>query len=336
MAAASSIVRSVDEALTSLQLALGERPGLVTVVGHRVYSDEGETEAGIVDPQDRTTLAHWRRLVQEFLAAGYRFVSPSTLAEGTAGAAERCAMLTLDDGYFHHSRLLPLLQELDVPAVFFISPRHVMEQKAFWWDVLYRERRRQRVDEETIAEEIGWHKGLLTEQIERRVEAEFGPQALRPVSDLDRSFTAGGLREFASDPHVSIGNHTVDHAILTNYTEEECRWQIGEAQRLLTELCGQTPQILSYPCGMYSDRVVEAARASGLSFAVTSEAGKVRLPVQPGSDEAMRLKRFVPRGYLDIERQCRHFRRDWGVRDLLRKVGVRGRLGGKERRGQGR
>ena len=42
---------------------------------------------------------------------------------------------------------------------------------------------------------------------------------------------------------------------------------------------------------------------------------------------AMRLKRFVPRGYLDIERQCRHFRRDWGVRDLLRKVGVRGGWG---------
>ena len=41
-------------------------------------------------------------------------------------------MLTFDDGYYNNHLALPVLEEFDVPALFFISTNHVKQQKCFW------------------------------------------------------------------------------------------------------------------------------------------------------------------------------------------------------------
>ena len=47
--------------------------------------------------------------------------------------------ITFDDGYYNNTLALPILEEFDVPAAFFICSDNVQQNRCFWWDVLYRE-----------------------------------------------------------------------------------------------------------------------------------------------------------------------------------------------------
>ena len=58
----------------------------------------------------------------------------------------------------------------------------------------------------------------------------FGPDALRPRNDVDRPFKPDELKTFAQSKCVYVGNHTVNHGILTNYSPDEMRRQVQGAQ----------------------------------------------------------------------------------------------------------
>jgi hypothetical protein len=137
------------------------------------------------------------------------------------------------------------------------------------------------------------------------VQGLFGRDALVPVSDVDRPFTPLELLDFASHPLISVGNHTTDHATLTNYSPEEVHAQIQDAQDDLRRMTGKLPAIIAYPNGNESPAVVDAARSAGLLFGVGVRPGRNHLPLQPGSPEAMTLRRFTLTGDGAIEAQCR-------------------------------
>ena len=95
-------------------------------------------------------------------------------------------LLTFDDGYYNNIRALPVLEEFNVPAVFFVSTEHVKQNKCFWWDVLHRERAAQGASFVQIYREGLAFKAFRTEQIEEALKKRFGPQAFFPRGDLDR------------------------------------------------------------------------------------------------------------------------------------------------------
>ena len=83
-------------------------------------------------------------------------------------------LIPFDDGYYNNVRALPVLEEFDVPAVFFISTDHVRRGKAYWWDVIFREfgRRGRTKDEVRVAQNKC--KRLKTGAVEAWLKAEFG------------------------------------------------------------------------------------------------------------------------------------------------------------------
>src|SRR5260370_6334542 len=164
---------------------------------------------------------------------------------------------------------------------------------------------------------------MKTEEVEFDLKKEFGKDALRPVGDLDRPFTPSELREFAGHRLVSIGNHTKNHAILTNYSLAEAREQIQGAQDAIQEMTGKIPEMISYPNGNSSTQIEQAAQDAGLQLGVVVRRGKNRLPLKTGPHEAMSLNRFILWADREIEAQSRTSRANISLYRLLESLKMR-------------
>lgn len=149
---------------------------------------------------------------------------------------------------------------------------------------------------------------------------------MRPVSDVDRPFRPRELREFARHTLVHLGNHTQDHAILTNYPPPERRAQIQNCQDSIEEMTGIRPRMIAYPNGNKSADVYEATREAGLAFGIGIRPGRNVLPLVPGSSDAMSLKRFTLRGDHSIDSQCRASRASVSLYRTLNDIRQRTKL----------
>ena len=312
------ILRSADAAVAAAYLSVfRERDGLVPLLFHSLFRDESQIAQNVVDPLDRTTVARFRGVAEYFLSHGYRFVTPENVLAGLPPDG-KYAMLTFDDGYFNNTLALPVLEELSVPATFFISADHVRLGKCFWWDVLYRERLARGATERQIYREGQHLKRLPSEQIEQDLKGWFGDGCLAPRGDVDRPFTPAELQQFARHPLVRIGNHTANHAILTNYAPGDARRQVEAAQEWLEETTGVTAVSIAYPNGDHSDPVVNTCRDVGLKLGFTVRPRKTALPLNGSPDRLMRLGRFTPHAQGPVETQCRAYRSDLQLYDIFR------------------
>ena len=305
-----SILRCTDATIAAAYLSLfRERDGLIALLFHSLFRDEREMGLNHVDPLDRVTVAHFRNLVGYFRSHGYRFVAPEDLLAGLPPRG-KFAMLTFDDGYFNNTLALPVLEEFAAPATFFISADHVRLGKCFWWDVLYRERVARGATDAEVYRESQRLKRLRTEAIEQELTSQFGGGCLAPRGDVDRPFTPAELKQFAAHPHVRVGNHTADHAILTNYSPAEAREQVARAQGWLAEATGVAPAAIAYPNGDHDETVLRVCREAGLTMGFTVRPRKEPLPLEPTSDRLMRLGRFTPHAESAVAVQCRTYRSD--------------------------
>ena len=88
------------------------------------------------------------------------------------------------------------------------------------------------------------------------------------------------LKDFSKDEYVIIGNHTADHAILTNCSTEEIQNQIQKAQNDLANITGKIPKYFSYPNGNYSNKIIEVVRGLNFNLAFTMTRRKNYLPLK--------------------------------------------------------
>jgi peptidoglycan/xylan/chitin deacetylase (PgdA/CDA1 family) len=290
---------------------------------HSLFESKREVDHGLLDPQQGITVAMFRDFVADFCHHGYRFVSPGEIIAGLHQPGPY-ALISFDDGYANNLRALPVLEEFAAPAVFCVSANHVVTGKPFWWDVLYREAAKRRWPGKQLERMRIALKRLRTEDAEALIVAEFGGGQSRktafdtPASDtrgfgagafgtacdLDRPFTPAELRGLARHPLVHIGNHTWDHAILSNYSAPEVRQQIERAQQSLAELTGRVPEIIAYPNGNVSTEIEAAVRECGIQLGLTVRPGNNAIPRALRTMPNLHLRRHALRGDRDIATQC--------------------------------
>jgi peptidoglycan/xylan/chitin deacetylase (PgdA/CDA1 family) len=312
------MIRSTDAAVAGAYLSVfSERNALLNFLFHSLFRDENEIQRDQIDPLQHTTVKQFRVFIEYYLEHDYQFVSPSDLAAGLR-ADKKYAMISFDDGYYNNTLALPILEEYNVPAVFFVCSDNVQRNRCFWWDVLYRELAAQGMPRQEIYRKGLEQKTDRTSVIEERLTSQFGPRAFLPRSDIDRPFSISELRDFANRPGVHIGNHTAGHAILTNYADDEIRDQIQSAQIILREMLGATPIAIAYPNGGYDDRVLRIARESGLQLGFTTRQMKTTLPIDPNESRLLTLGRFSLRGNSPVLKQCRTCRSDLQLYGKLR------------------
>jgi peptidoglycan/xylan/chitin deacetylase (PgdA/CDA1 family) len=283
---------------------------------HVLFEDKAAMARQLVDPQQHITTQIFTEFIAYYQACGYTFVAPADVLRGL-DATGKYVLITFDDGYYNNHLALPILRHYGVPATFFISTYHVQANRAFWWDVVYRKRQRQPLPATAQEAEYALLKGLCHREVDAYLQANFGEDALRPVSDLDRPFTPAELQAFAREPEVVLGNHTAHHAVLTNYAPPAAAQELAECQQYLTQLVGDEPVAVAYPNGNYSPATVAAAAQVGLQLGVTVEAGKNYLPLASTLVDNLQLKRFLLWGNQDIQAQCTLFRTDFHLKQLL-------------------
>ena len=260
-------------------------------------------------PQQGTTPEFFASLIEYFLSAGYRFISPEELDTGVDPRG-KYAMLTFDDGYFNNSRAVPVLERFQVPATIFVSALHVTESRGFWWETLYHVRSRQGKTDQQIGQEMQVLNALRTTEILNRISPELGNEIFTWRGDADRPFSLAELREISRHPLVNIGNHTADHDILISCSPKEAEATIGAAQDVLKEITGKSPISIAYPNGNVNERVCDIAKAQGLRIGFAAFRRKEYLPNALHPERRMILGRFPPLGNLGIQRQADYFRSD--------------------------
>ncbi len=295
-----------------------EGNSLIIFAFHSVVKDEKEYDKNVIDPSLSITVDKLRRVIDYFLGCGYRFVGPRDVLNGLHDG--KYVMMTFDDGYSNNLNAVSLLSEYEIPAVIYLSTGHIEKGKSFWWDVLYRERMKSGVSARKLLFEKQKFKSMTNEEIERYMIGNFGEKSLRPICDIDRPFAPseiGGLSRVAA---ISWGNHTSEHAILTNYPADKVRTQISGANRRICEMTGEMPISIAYPNGLYSAEIVAISQELGLRLGVTTEKIKNRFPVDYGT--LMTLGRFSFNNRVDVVRQCEVFRSDintYAIRNFIKR-----------------
>jgi peptidoglycan/xylan/chitin deacetylase (PgdA/CDA1 family) len=259
-----------------------------------------------VHPSQCNTTDQLRALVEFYLDVGYRFVGPTDVLSGLDGNCN--VLLTFDDGYFNNSLARPILDEFQVPALFFISTAYVLEGKPYWPDVVYRRRCAGGHSRKDIGREISLLKSLSPAELESRLRMEFGDNMLKTAGDMDRPFRPHELAEFAKHPLVHLGNHTRDHAMLTRLDLLEARRQIASAQYDLTQISGVAPRAIAYPYGDYTTAVIQAAAAEGISLGFTTEKFKSSIPDLYAGSNLLQIGRLHLRNDRALATQLEVFR----------------------------
>ena len=275
-----------------------DSPVLITYLFHSLFRDEAQIEQGQIDPQQRLTVDQFRRFVAHYTQAGYQFVSHHDIHAGLDPAG-RYVMATFDDGYYNNHLALEVLDQFTAPAVFFISTGHVKTGRGFWWDALYRSRKTPAGA--ALLARRGELKAMPTDRVEATLRQELGDDCLQPRGDVDRPLTPDELKAFNQQcAFAHFANHTVDHAILTNYDDAGKTAQIAGAQQDLKQWLGEDATFISYPNGNYDLATLRIARQAGLNLGITVEKRRNDLPIT----QPMQLGRFTLWGTDDIDAQC--------------------------------
>ncbi|MET0818060.1 MAG: polysaccharide deacetylase family protein, partial [Solirubrobacteraceae bacterium] len=174
-----------------------------------------------------------------------------------------------------------------------------------------------------IQSEIARLKALRPDLIERYVLEQFGPGALIPREDLDRPLTPRELQRLAAERQIGLGNHTMDHVILTTVGRAEVESQLAGACRYLEDATGAPVRTVAYPNGDYDQQIVDVARGLGHTVGVTTLRRKEL--VAQMHQHRYELGRFQFERQTDLMAQMRAIRSGFHLADALRRV--KGRSG---------
>jgi peptidoglycan/xylan/chitin deacetylase (PgdA/CDA1 family) len=264
-------------------------PARLTIVRHhRVYAD-GEQPLYALGVSQSTLAGQLRACVRARL-------TPVTVGEGldwlAAGEHGQGVAFSFDDGYADNvTRALPLLQREGARATFYLTAGLMDAREAPWWDVL------------AHALEHGRRAGARVRLGEREVTIARDARparaaALRAVLPLLRvppevqRAHLTTLREALEVPGnapcelasweqagalaaagMEVGAHTLTHPFLSLLPPPEQRREMAESAALIRRRLGAEVTGVAYPNGDHDERTIEAARAAGFAYAVSTRAG---------------------------------------------------------------
>jgi peptidoglycan/xylan/chitin deacetylase (PgdA/CDA1 family) len=294
--------------LATASLAALAGPRLAILTFHRVHPKPDALFPSEVDVRQFTTL----------MKAVARAFKVLPLREATRLAREgrlpaRALAITFDDGYAdNQEQALPVLQQLSLPATFFVATGFLNGGR-MWNDTVIETVRHcalPQLDLTSLDAGLGClplstlpqrraaierilpfvkYKSLearepVLEQLHRAAGQPRLPQDLMMRSDQVLALHAAGME---------IGGHTVNHPILTELTDAQADQEIRQGRESLQALIGGPVLTFAYPNGRpgrdYAARHVGMVREAGFEAAVTTAVG-----VSRAGDDPHQLPRFTP------------------------------------------
>ena len=241
---------------------------IVVLVYHRVTELTSDPEMIAVSPQNfRSQMA--------YLKQGYRILR---FEEDWSHIQGPAVVITFDDGYADNAlQALPILEELAVPATFFVSTGLLDTGETFWWHRLEALLLRQaecpirfRLEDPRYGR--CWETANLAQrqlaydaliQLMRKVDAERREAWLGQLlawagtgeqpDGLHRLMSEAELKKLAASPWATIGAHSVTHSALSALSKEQQKEEIFTSKKTLEEITGTGVSIFSYPSGRKQD-----------------------------------------------------------------------------------
>lgn len=237
--------------------------------------------------------------------------------------------VTFDDGYADNAlEALPILEEVGIPATFFVSTGGIGSGEEFWWHELERIFLEERnLPSSLTLEDPTFKKSWMTSDVKGRqdcyqdlvhlmketdaelrdawfVQLRCWAKAERTDSDAHRVMTIDELRLLGQSKLVTMGAHTVSHMRLSSLSTEAQREEITDSKKQLEAWLGTNISTFSYPFGRCSDYTKE-------SIALCREAGFTKVAANfPG--QAHR--------WTDLYQIPRHLVRNWPVEAFAAKL----------------
>lgn len=218
-------------------------------------------------------------------------------------------VITFDDGYADNfTYAYPILKELNIPFVIYVSAGLVNEGKTIWNYPLIIERVIKQNGELQIDGKMYncWatkQKNDTFSQLKsllfslpyehqkdkfKRLFANYLEESVFPNDTL----TWDQIAELSKDPLCTIGCHTMSHCRLTITDAAALEYELSESKRLLEQHIGKPVAHLSYPYGWktdVSDAAIEYAKKCGYKTAARSYGG----PVRKKDSDMYQLKRIM-------------------------------------------
>ena len=267
-----------------------EKNRLLVFYFHGLYASESEQKLNHIDPQNNMTVTQFEDFIKYFLINKYRFICPEDM-NSDLDSSQKYVMITFDDGYYNNLLSFEILERYKIPAVYFLTTRNISENSSFWWDIIFKYRSKQGSSLENIRSEQVSLKSLKHQDIIDYIVRNFGIVSLNPWSDIDRPLNENEVKLLAKHSYASIGNHTHNHSILTNYTRDEIVEELRISNNSLFEMIGKYPISIAYPNGNFNDLVISIAKEEGFQYAFTIQHEPIHLPV--GNDNLLTLNRFM-------------------------------------------
>lgn len=214
-----------------------------------------------------------------YLRRNFDVISMGALVDAVRSGAQslsRKVVLTFDDGLRNNVTVVyPILKRLAVPATFYVCPR-LADTGRWLWNHEARQRlhRLDDVARERLARDLGhrsgaveslveWMKGLdlsARRDVEARVRA--ATEGFHPTLEERDEFDIATWEDLGSmDPRiVTVGSHTLTHAILPSLTGAELEKEVAGSRREIEERLQRTADLFAYPNGDYNPEVYACVR----------------------------------------------------------------------------
>lgn len=105
-----------------------------------------------------------------------------------------------------------------------------------------------------------------------------GENAWDPLGPRKRLLGAGEIRLAAASEGIEIGSHGLTHVDLTKADDALLHAETAESRAVLSELIGAHVEGFCYPYGTIDQRVVDAVRAAGYTYACAIDPGPLTGP----------------------------------------------------------
>jgi peptidoglycan/xylan/chitin deacetylase (PgdA/CDA1 family) len=244
-------------AARTLRAARGART--LVLAYHNVVRD-GDSVPGM---SAHLPLSDFRRQMA-ILAESARVVPLDRVLEPDPPGRRPRVAVTFDDGYRGASRLaVPVLEELGLPATFFLAPG-LLGGDAPWWDAL------------PIS---GWDE-FATVFVElqardaavRRWAAERGIRTRTLPPDLQPA-SVGEAIELAGREGLTVGAHSWSHPNLAAVPAEALDRELAGSRQWIAARFPNAIPWIAYPYGLNSARVRERAAGAGFHAGLTIQGG---------------------------------------------------------------
>ncbi|MBN8535390.1 MAG: polysaccharide deacetylase family protein [Rhizobiales bacterium] len=245
------------------------------------------------------TPAFLEAVIRELRDLDYEIIPLDVLKSRLGTPGKRFAVLTFDDGYFDtRDYALPILKRHEAPFTVFVTPGFAERTTALWWlDLEDAVRARDNIevqlpsgrfvhptrtpdDQRAGFKRLYWALRELPEPVLREIvatmAADAGIDTLGRVARLCMDW--GALRDFAREPLVTIGAHSMTHPRLKTLSDEASQAEIIESKERVEKEIGKAVRHFAYPVGDPTSAGVREfafARAAGFETGVTTRPGVV-------------------------------------------------------------